>query len=300
MTAPSEITALESTATVFADEWERIERSGPVPVHIRNVEVVSYGDFCELLTSGNRDRLRSFAESLYAGDGFIIKGAYSQEFMNDVIARSVTYAKAEEPSFHKMYDDAPDFHRVIEQSVAGNYGAFAIRHVFHFYNWNDDPVGMIDEMDRRWAYFKALSGNSPLAFTRNKPSDGVIDRYHVYHYPKGGGSLETHSDPVNNQRTILAAMASKRGDSYDKGGFYFVEADGTHRDCEPMIDIGDMVICYASVYHGVEMIDPDDDLDWSPDCGRWFLGLYSVDSDHVKDRTTVIGVAPEKEMSRVL
>ena len=55
---------------------------------------------------------------------------------------------------------------------------------------------------------------------------------------------------------------------------------------EDRIDEGDAVIFYGSLAHGVEAIDPHKKLSWNSNKGRWFLGMFVNDSDHLKNRIT--------------
>ena len=104
---------------------------------------------------------------------------------------------------------------------------------------------------------------------------------------RGGGGLDNHIDPTKNQRVIIGAMMSKRGVDYETGGFYCVDANMERVDFEPHLDVGDMVCAYPTMVHGVTAVDADKPLEWKSREGRWFLGLYSNDSNHIKKRTTV-------------
>ena len=79
---------------------------------------------------------------------------------------------------------------------------------------------------------------------------------------------------------------SKRGIDYKSGGFYFKKSENKIINLEDKIDEGDAVIFYGSLAHGVEIIDPDKKLSWTSNEGRWFLGMFVNDSDHVKNRIT--------------
>ena len=58
-------------------------------------------------------------------------------------------------------------------------------------------------------------------------------------------------------------------------------------EVEHRIDVGDLGIGYATVYHGVAPVNKHKDPDWSNiNDGRWFLGLYSNSSDLQKNRVT--------------
>ena len=275
----------------FAAAWQMLEENGPKPIHIRNVVEMPFGEFSDIVNNADAATAERLARSFYEGDGYILKGAYDRKFLETLKEGAIGFANDEPSTFHKMLDGCPDFHRLIDGETAKKYYADAVRHVFFFFPWNADPLGIIDEIYKRWRTFKVFSGLAPDAYCANMPSDGVVDRFHVYHYPAGGGSLESHGDPVKNQKTIMAGMMGKRGVDYQTGGFYFVRTDGSMLDCEPKLDVGDFVCCYPSVLHGVDAVDANQELDWSPDKGRWFLGLYSVDSDHVRERDTILGLS---------
>ncbi len=280
-----------NASRLFADAWRKLEAGGPKPVHIRDVFEIPYGEFQDMVRNVDAQAAERLARSFYEGDGYILKGTCDLEFLKTLKDGAMQFSEDRPSTFHKMFDGCPDFHRLIDGETTKQYYADALRHVFFFFPWNDDPLNMMSEIYQRWQTFKVFSGRPPDTFSTNIPSDGVIDRFHIYHYPSGGGSLETHSDPVKNQRTIMAGMMSKRGVDYEKGGFYFVRPDGSMLDCEPQLDVGDFVCCYPSVLHGVEAVDPQSGLDWNPDKGRWFVGLYSVDSDHVQERDTISGLS---------
>ena len=50
--------------------------------------------------------------------------------------------------------------------------------------------------------------------------------------------------------------------------------------------IGDAVNFYGSIVHGVEKVDESKKLDWKSYNGRWFIGMFVNDSNHVKNRIT--------------
>ena len=38
--------------------------------------------------------------------------------------------------------------------------------------------------------------------------------------------------------------------------------------------------------HGVDKVDPNEKLIWNSNKGRWFIGMFVNDSNHVKNRIT--------------
>ena len=43
---------------------------------------------------------------------------------------------------------------------------------------------------------------------------------------------------------------------------------------------------YGSIVHGVGKVDPQEKLIWKSNKGRWFIGMFVNDSDHVRNRVT--------------
>ena len=105
-------------------------------------------------------------------------------------------------------------------------------------------------------------------------------------YPAGGGELRDHVDPRKNQRIVSGIIMSKIGEDFNKGGFYFKSSKSKKINIENKLQEGDAVLFYGSIPHGVEKVDPDEKLVWNSNKGRWFVGMFVNDSDHVKDRIT--------------
>ncbi|MBT6136088.1 MAG: hypothetical protein HOH65_01330 [Rhodospirillaceae bacterium] len=286
----STLELMEHRAKIFAGIWKEVESEGSKPERVRDVVVMPYEEFAEKVVFGDTGTAEGLVRQLYAGDGFVLKGAFSREFWQGLKNRAAEYAEKTPASFGRILEGAEDFHRYVHADMSERYAAHRLRHDFHFYPWNDDPLGMREECDQRWRVFKVMNGLGPLKGASNTPKDGIVDRYHVFHYPRGGGSIQIHSDPTQNQKTIMISLGTKRGVDYQTGGLFLVDADGNHVDCEPLIDPGDMVTCYAHVHHGVETVDGGEELDWSPKRGRWFLGFYSIDSDYIEERGTIVGI----------
>ena len=77
---------------------------------------------------------------------------------------------------------------------------------------------------------------------------------------------------------------SKIGKDFSTGGFYFKKKNKKKYNIENKLDIGDAVIFYGSIVHGVDKVDPKSKLNWKNNNGRWFIGMFVNDSDHVRNR----------------
>ena len=108
----------------------------------------------------------------------------------------------------------------------------------------------------------------------------------IVRYPAGGGELRDHVDSRKNQRVVTGVIMSKIGEDFHKGGFYFKTSKTKKINIEKRLEEGDAVIFYGSLIHGVEKIDPQKKLSWKSNEGRWFLGMFVNDSDHVQNRVT--------------
>jgi len=271
----------------FKAKWDSLEKLEPPPRIMRNTIVLEFEDFKNKIYSQHPDDVNSLAESIYAGDGYILKNAFPAEYLTDLISRTFEYSKQSESSHHTMLEGCPDFHKIIDAEAAKKFSYTAVRHSFFFFQWNNDPLGFFEQVNERWRVFKFLGGYQQLEYETNTPIDGVVDRIQVARYPAGGGGLDMHVDPTKNQRVIIGAMMSKRGVDYETGGFYFLDQNMEKVDLETQLDIGDMVCAYPTMVHGVSAVDIHKPLDWSSIEGRWFVGLYSNDSNHIKKRMTV-------------
>ncbi|MBT5869718.1 MAG: hypothetical protein HOH38_12845 [Nitrospinaceae bacterium] len=278
------------TQNLFKTEWERLERDVPQPRYLRNVHVDSFESFQQSVLNPEPQFVKSVVDSLYSGDVFILKNAFNPEFMVQLVNTMYEHGEQSESSFHKMLDGCPDFHRKITPELAKNYALRQIKHSYYFFNWNNDPFNLFSTINKRWGIFKVLGGFCFNEYEDKSPSTGIVDRLQIAQYPSGVGELELHSDPYLYQKVAISGIMTKRGEHFNTGGAYVLNAKNQKIDLEDQFDIGDVYIVYPTVLHGVETIDKDQAVDWNSIRGRWFMGLYSNASDIYKNRHTCYGV----------
>ena len=271
---------------LFRKEWENIDKPESHPRRLRNVVKMPWIEFEGKVLAQNPSFVKDIVKSIYSGDVYILKNAYPKEFCNDLKHKAFEWGKTRPSTFHKIVNGTPDFHRIVNHELAKNYSFERIMHHYYFYRWNDDPLGIWPTINARWSILKFLGGFSLDEYVHNTPKDGIVDRIHVHHYPSGAGEIETHSDPYENQRTIMGAQMSEKGIDYKTGGLYFIDQNGEKVNADDEIKVGDTYISFPTVHHGVEIIDKGTKVDWENISGRWFLGFYSAVSDEVKDRHT--------------
>jgi hypothetical protein len=271
---------------------DQFEARSPMPTRLRYINEIEFSELEEKVTSQDPLFAQTLFESLFSGDVYIVKGAFSREYINSLKRMTVDFFNDTPSTFHKMVENTPNFHRQIDEELSKNYSINAIKHAAYFFPWNKESKQLFREIDRRWRLFKFMGGFSFDEYIGNTPKDEVVDRIQICIYPKGSGALGSHSDPFHNQRFFISGYFSKRGLDYDEGGFYAVDQNERHVDAEGFIDVGDMGFGYATIHHGVKAVDPNFRGAYDPmnPAGRWFLGLYSNDSDVKKNRTTAYRV----------
>lgn len=274
----------------FKAKWEALEKSKKSALSLRNIVVIDFLEFKNKIYSNTEENVNLLTESLFSGDVYILKNAFEPSFLINLKNKAHDLGLKNEQSYHPMIDGVPDQHRIIDHEVSKNYTYTAIRHSYFFFPFNGDPLNMFNEVNERWRVFKFLGGFAKDIYEKNLPHDGVVDRIQLAHYPAGGGGLEPHQDPILNQKVIIGGIISKRGADYKTGGIFFMNDKKERIEVEDYLDIGDMFCSYPTVVHGVNRVDEDKELDWKSNDGRWFLGLYSNDSNYKTNRVSVTRV----------
>lgn len=284
----------------YKAEWQKREGIIPNPSRMRNVKEYDFFEFEKAVYEADPEFVHELVDSIYQGDLFILRNAFSAEFMRETKERAKGFFKASPSSFHKILQGCPDFHRVIDTETAKNYTFKSIRHSSFYFPWNNDPLGIRAEVMRRWRVCKYLSGFRKDEWETNLPKDGVVDRIQVAYYPTEIGESEMHSDPIMHQKLFISAYMSKKGVDYKEGGFYCLNTEDKVVDCEPLVNVGDLAFGYASVVHGVAKVDPHVPVNWASDQGRWWIGLYSISSNEMpeSDRARGFAVPPPASASQ--
>jgi hypothetical protein len=258
------------------------------PKHYKGIIKIEYSEFCEILN--NHNEYKSLVDEVIKGKIIILKNALSAQCVDNLKNKSVEFWKNNEDTFNKMYENCKNFHRVIDDKRSEFYSIKAIKHSSYIFPWNEDFTSSRNEINNVWSNLKIFQGLKKDAFEKNTPKDKIVDRIQICLYPPKIGYLQTHTDPTHNQLIFISGYLSKRGSpgAYSSGGFYAVDINKNKVDLEDNINEGDMSFGMATIMHGVSTIDPDysDEIDWYGYRGRWFLGLYSNDSDEVVNRIT--------------
>lgn len=212
-----------------------------------------------------------------ASDGvFIVKKYWSKSQVLEFREYIKSFAKRVEPKWYPIDDDSPSYHRINDE-YPGSY-VKTRSHQFNFHLWQEDASSVFSRFRELFEIRAKWSKQSNLDFVTRKPSDGFGTRVTVNHYPRGGGYLAEHTDPVNPFNLFQTLIkGSERGKDYNTGALQ-VRAASKEQSVSVDVpwEIGDLIIFDPSrIIHGVTSIDSDETLDWILDHGRYTFAAVS-------------------------
>ncbi len=239
-----------------------------------NVHTLTKAGFLELALH----ETETFFRMIKQPEAIIVKHFYSPEFVLELRNKAFAWGQREPASWHPFLDDCPDYHRLHD-----NYPKAYVKQKFHgFYHhsYTQNNTAIFEQMKDIFILKNKLAGFEPESFLHNKPSDGILPRINVHHYPKGGGYQAEHIDPAGPFAQIQTLIvASAYGTDFKTGGVYARETEGGEKFyLDAYTEPGDMIVISPAIPHGVEPIDEYEP--YSPDTndGRWIilpLFLYS-------------------------
>ena len=240
------------------------------------VNIISKDEFLNLALNNKA----IFFEKIKSPEAFIVKQFYSKEFVLGLRTRAFEWGTREEASWHPFYDNCPDYHRLHD-----NYPKAYVKqkfHGFYLHNYNKTNEEIFLKMKDIFELKNKLAGFQAEEFMNNIPSDGVLPRINLHHYPKGGGYQAEHIDPAGPFAQIQTLIvASSYGFDFKQGGVYAKEKLGGEKFyLDSYTQPGDMIVISPTIPHGVDPIDSE--LEYSPNTndGRWMILPLFLHSDY--------------------
>ena len=173
-------------------------------------------------------------------------------------------------TYHSISDNCPDHHRFIDNDKRAYVPS--MMHIYSFFPWNQNPFRLFQHLHESFVIRNKLSDIEDSEFLQRTPRDQYVPRIGIQHYPKGGGFLHSHEDPTwELQKINISIQLSNKKSDYDMGGLFIIDEHGNQIIVDVYCEVGDAVIFPATRTHGVEPIDPEVDLDWFSEKGRWSL-----------------------------
>lgn len=280
---------------MFSEIWEKLQKTNSMPSKYSGLITEDY-DKCEKKIANNdRKYVSNLVESLFFGKVIILKQAFKKDFIDQLKIFVSEFWRNNPDTYFQMKEGCKDFHRVITPQIAKNYSLGAVRHSTYFFPWNASLGEFKEPIYKRWRLAKTIAGLQPNQYESNTPKDISIDRIQIVCYPPGYGGVEKHTDTDSNCNLAISCYLSsiKNGD-FKSGGFYLVDHQNNKINLEKHIQSGDISIYCPTVEHGVDAIDADKksakDYDWYSVKGRWWMGLFSPDSNETNKRKTSVSL----------
>lgn len=219
-------------------------------------------------------RIEETRSRIAAGDVFIARRQFDPLLLKEIRAYLESVGRGSLPNYGLIEPGAPNFHRMNRADPrAYVQGCF---HQFVFFPWNQDVFDLFSIFAEVYHLKNRLSGLAPGRFLGTKPDEGCTARLAFQMYPRGGGFLNRHADPVDyHQLTVPILQMSQKGDDFKTGGLYVGMENGEDLVFDDICAPGDVVYFNAGCPHGVKPIDPDVPIRWLSYGGRWML-LFAV------------------------
>ena len=258
------------------------------PSSVHDIEIVDFEIVLSKFQSNNKEFITEIISKLADGYFIVLRNSFSVFEIEKIKSEFIKLEENTESTFHKMIEGVPNYYRNITEELSNKYAVPVVKKSAYFFPMNEDSNEMFNLVYPRWRLCKALSGLSPFEFEELTPKDGKVDRIQVVKYPPGSGFLDAHHDPEHNQRLIMSCYLTKEGRDFTGGGFWAQMQSGERRNFENVLQPGDIGLCFAHVIHGVDSSERSANGENNkPYSDRWFMGLYTNDSDTIDNRITL-------------
>ncbi len=203
-------------------------------------------------------------------NGYVLKNVIDPSLIDQIVSYLESVARGSLPSWQALVNNCSDFYRINDMDERSYVKAKMLQ--FNFHPWNQNMFNLFDKMKALYLIKNQLSGLEPDAFLNNIPQDGHIARLAFQFYPKGGGCIKLHADPVGkHQVSVPVLMMSQKGIDYQEGGGVAMNEQDELIDTDSLMNKGDVVFFNAEVIHGVKPIDPTKSSQWLDFKGRWIM-----------------------------
>jgi len=253
--------------------------------YFRNIEEFEYNSFIQNISDENF--IYESISKIIAGDIFVLKSAASKNLCKKIINYLDAFAKPENLISHKVLDGIKNGYYV-SRNIGGTSYQTNDRS-FYFFSWNKDETNFYQDVMKLYKPLKVLNGLQENEITNNIPSDEVVERMNVIHYPDGGGQILKHVDPINFVNANFGLYCTQYEVDYQKGGFFVENSKGQKIEIDKRIETGDLVIFFPGLKHGVDPVFISK-KDQSTTSGKWFCNINLTESHHSKNRTTSKGI----------
>jgi hypothetical protein len=196
-----------------------------------------------------------------SGDIVVVKRFFELDYLAALVEEVHTAFKGTEPRLMDFQWGCEDHWRIDDNPPKSSVPK--IQSVYIAFSWNARLPESLKVGETLARFRNRIAGlDDDFGF---QPSDDFIAMSVYQHYPKGGGFIGEHTDPVEPQKCVI--NLNLPGD-FASGGLFFM-IDGNKIPAESLSETGDLVIFRPDICHGVDPIDPDQEIDFLAVSGRW-------------------------------
>ncbi len=236
---------------------------------------------CEDLL-GDAKVLSEVQDAVHNGELLFVRQVTPHSLAEEMCVYLKGIAQASLPNYQPIAVGSPNFHRVNRECEYSYVkGMF---HQFTFFPWNQDVFNLFGLMDPVLRLKNRLNGFEETRFLGHHDDQGCVSKIAFQFYPRGGGYLNKHRDPIGFHQTVVAVMnLSTKGADFNSGGLVLESEGGNKLSVDDHLAVEDICFFKADMIHGVEAIDPEVPLDWLSFRGRW-MALFAVNKVQTSQR----------------
>jgi hypothetical protein len=276
---------MTAAAKIFTEAWQSAQKASEPARFAIGVRTLPYAELLAAIANEDTKFIFEFVRSFHSGEIYIFTNAFDPADLAKLKNDAFAWGKAQKSQEAQILEKIPDYwSRRDWHAEDHGPGYSSTFDMYHFFRWNDDPIGVFKLFDPKYGVLRIISGYSPDDIRDNGPDDGIVDRAELSHYPPGVGGIAFHSDPIAASRFFFTVNLNRFGVDYHAGGFAVGTGDGKTLAIDPMLEVGSLTGFLPSVCHGVEIIDPNLPPTRDGMAGRWYGAISMVNSHKVKNR----------------
>ena len=144
----------QSEKITFKSAWSKLENTKELPSRIRNLITIEAKELEakeleEKILKEESSFVKKITDSIFSGNCYIIKNAFSKKFIMDLRDKTFSYFKDKPSTFHKMLENCPYFHRKIDKESGKKYSFQVCKHAFYFFPWNKDELKIFKPINEK-------------------------------------------------------------------------------------------------------------------------------------------------------
>lgn len=267
--------------------WDQKISQG-IPRYFKGIINEDFNNLVAEIENENIDYLTDLIELLLSGNFIQFNNVFDDSFLKSVIDNSFAFNNESSKTFPRMFDGCPNFYfNQIEDLSKQRDKYRTLDGSRYYFPWNEDGINIFDKVNYFWRNIRILSGHDPYSYENNIPSDKVINRIHIIQYYSGGGTISPHYDPYVNQYIQIGCVLNEYGKNFQEGGFCAFDEKDNPVFLEPELKKGSLFCFFPSMFHTVNPVDPNENLDVNSSEGRWFMSIVSTSTSD-RDRITAL------------